>query len=208
MADAKPRCRLYLQVPAPLTAKLESHLAQAIANTSAACVLFCDSTKSMDETQASRLMDLVQAANVAGLVENDAALAERLGADGLHIDGADPEAYGRARDLLGDTANIGVNCGADRHDAMRLAELGADYVAFEAGSTDGIDQCTDIIAWWAEIFLVPCVAWNVDDPEQAARLAGLGADFVTPSRSIWQGDDPGAALAAIDGAIGRVRRAA
>jgi thiamine-phosphate pyrophosphorylase len=43
-----------------------------------------------------------------------------------------------------------------------------------------------LIAWWSEIFVVPCVAWNVDSADDAARLAVLGADFIAPSPHIWQ----------------------
>jgi len=221
MADAKPKCRLYLQAAAPLTAKLEAQLAQAMANTSVACILLCENAQPFDESHADRLIDLVQAAGVSCLIENDVALAERLGADGVHI-AADADLYKHARDLLGETANIGASCGLDRHNAMRLAEIGADYVAFgpetafspETASPpmtadiDTIDQCAELITWWSEIFVVPCIAWNIDDPAQAARLAGLGADFVAPSRTIWQDDNALAIIAEIDSAIGRARRAA
>ena len=93
---------------------------------------------------------------------------------------------------------------------MQLAELGADYVAFgaDANTIDAIDQYADIISWWSEIFVVPCVAWNVDNAEYAARLAALGADFIAPSISIWAGDDPARRIAEIDNAIRRSRRAA
>ncbi|MGH6865879.1 MAG: hypothetical protein ACREDO_06885, partial [Methyloceanibacter sp.] len=64
------------------------------------------------------------------------------------------------------------------------------------------------IRWWAEIFVVPCVAWNVDNPEDAAYLAKAGADYIAPSRKIWLADDATAVIAAIDNAIGRMRRAA
>jgi len=210
MADAKPRCRLYLQAPAPLTAKLEAQLTQTLANTSAACVLLCDEGRTIDESLADRLIDLIQGAGVACLIENDIALAERLGADGVHI-AADADLYESARNLLGESANIGVGCGLDRHDAMRLAEMGADYVAFgpdHANGIDAVDQCAELMAWWSDIFVVPCIAWNIDDPEQAARLAGLGADFVAPARTIWQDDRAASAIGDIDSAIGRVRRAA
>jgi thiamine-phosphate pyrophosphorylase len=103
----------------------------------------------------------------------------------------------------------------NRHEAMQLAEAGADYVAFGAETADaartiidGIDQCGDLIAWWSEIFVVPCVAWNIDSPAQAERLAELGADFVAPSRQIWQDDNAATIIAEIDSAIGRVRRPA
>ena len=210
MADAKPRCRLYLQAPAPLTAKLEAQLGQALANSSAACVLLCDDGQPIDETIADRIIDFVQGAGVACLIENDIALAESLGADGVHI-AADAELYGNARELLGESANIGVGCGFDRHEAMRLAEMGANYVAFgpeQVGDLDANNQCAEIMAWWSEIFVVPCVAWNIDDPKQAGRLAGLGADFVAPSRTIWP-DDPAASIFTnIDDAMRRARSAA
>ena len=210
MAELKHRCRLYFQFPAQPSATLEAQLAQALATTDAACVLLCGDGASIDEDHAGRLIDLVQASGLACLVENDAALAERLGADGLHLD-ANAETYTAARKLLGESANLGVLCGLERHDAMQMAELGADYVAFgpKAESIiDAIDQYADLIAWWAEIFVVPCVAWNVETAEQAAKFAVLGADFVAPSARIWHGDDALRRITEIDNAVRHVRRAA
>ena len=210
MAEVKHRCRLYFQFPAQPSAKLEAQLAQAIATTDAACVLLCGDGAPSDEDHAGRLIDLVQASGLACLIEHDAGLAERLGADGLHI-GAESEAYIAARKLLGESANIGALCGLGRHDAMQLAELGADYVAFGPKSEsiiDAIDQYADLIAWWSEIFVVPCVAWNVETAEQAAKFAALGADFVAPSARIWRDDDALRRIAEIDNAVRHVRRAA
>ena len=210
MAELKHRCRLYFQFPAQPSATLEAQLAQALATTDAACVLLCGDGASIDEDHAGRLIDLVQASGLACLLENDAALAERLGADGLHLD-ANAETYTAARKLLGESANLGVLCGLERHDAMQMAELGADYVAFGPKSEniiDAIDQYADLIAWWAEIFVVPCVAWNVETAEQAAKFAALGADFVAPSARIWHGDDALRRITEIDNAVRHVRRAA
>jgi thiamine-phosphate pyrophosphorylase len=208
MAEVKHRCRLYFQVPMPAPAPLSTQLAKAMADSDAACVLLCREESALDEIEASSLIDLVQARGLACLIEQDAALAERLGADGVHI-AADSALYAEARKLLGDGASIGAGCGVSRHDAMRLAELGADYVAFGPdGTIDTIDQYADLIAWWSEIFVVPCVAWNVDNAEDAARLAMLGADFVAPSKRIWRADDPLGRIAEIDRAVRQSRRAA
>jgi thiamine-phosphate pyrophosphorylase len=189
MAEFKNRCRLYFQFPAQPSAKLEAQLAQAITSADAACVLLCGEGEPVDEIHARHLVDFVQGRGLACLVETDAGLAARLGADGVHID-ADPRIYAEARKRLGETASIGAACGFSRHDAMLLAELGADYIAFgpkaAQGSIDAIDQPADLIAWWSEIFVVPCVAWNVDSAEEAARFAALGADFIAPSSRIWR----------------------
>lgn len=209
MTEVKHRCRLYFQVPTPAPAALGTQLAQAMAISDAACVLLCREDSAFDETEASSLIDVVQARGLACLIEQDAALAERLGADGVHLP-ADAVLYAEARSLLGDSVNIGAGCGVSRHDAMRLAELGADYVAFggQNGTIDAIDQYADIIAWWSEIFVVPCVAWNIDDADHAARLAALGADFIAPSARIWQADDPLTRIAEIESAVRQSRRAA
>ena len=210
MAEVKHRCRLYFQFPAQPSARIEAQLAQAIAGADAACVLICPDESTIDEIHAGRVVDLVQGRGLACLIENDAGLAERLGADGAHIE-ADPTAYTEARKRLGASASIGAACGLRRHDAMLLAEMGADYVAFgpEAGSNiDAINQCAELIAWWAGIFVVPCVAWNIDSAAEAARLAALGADFVAPSLKIWRDDEAPRLIADIDSAVRQARRAA
>jgi len=210
MAEHKHRCRLYFQVPTQPSPTLAAQLAQAMASTDAACVLLRTEESSVDHAHGERLIELVQSHGLACLIDKDAGLAERLGADGLHIE-ADPAIYADACKRLGESASIGAGCGLNRHHAMLLAERGADYVAFgsDPGSTNDVtDQCNELIAWWSEIFVVPCVAWNVDRVEQAARLAALGADFIAPSTSIWEADDALRLIAEIDSAIRQSRRAA
>ena len=209
MAEVKHRCRLYLQSPAQPPAALATQLTQVVASSDVACVLLCPEESSPDEAQIGRTIELVQTSGLACLIDGDAGLAERLGADGVHI-AADAATYAEARKRLGESASIGAGCGLNRHDAMLLAELGADYVAFgvDANTIDAIDQYTDLISWWSEIFVVPCVAWNVDNAEHAASLAVRGADFIAPSISIWAEDDPLRRIAEIDNAIRRSRRAA
>jgi thiamine-phosphate pyrophosphorylase len=209
MAEVKHRCRLYLQCPAQPPAALATQLTQVVASSDVACVLLCHEESAADEAQIGSVVDLVQKSGLACLIDGDAGLAERLGADGVHIE-ADAATYAECHKRLGESASIGAGCGLNRHDAMLLAELGADYVAFgaDANVIDAIDQYTDLISWWSEIFVVPCVAWDIDNAENAARLAALGADFVAPSIRIWTEDDPVRRIAEIDNAIRRSRRAA
>ena len=210
MAEVKPRCRLYLQLPGEPTPKLEAQLSQVLAAADAACVLLSGDGNAIDEQHVDRLIDLVQHADAACLLDGDAELAMRLGTDGVHLP-PDVELYRTARSLLGSEASIGVGCGLMRHEAMHLAELGADYVGFAPHSPsdiDSIDQCAELIAWWAEIFVVPCIAFDIDTVDQAERFASLGADFVAPSKLIWQADDGVDRIAKIASAISRARRAA
>jgi thiamine-phosphate pyrophosphorylase len=176
------------------SATLEDRLAHAMANTDAACVLLRPDPSRSNEN-AGTLVDLVQRRGLACLVADDPELASRLRADGVHI-APDPAIYARSRERLG---------------AMVLAELGADYVAFgaeERRDVDAIEHCAELIAWWSEIFVVPCVAWNVAGAEEAARYASLGADFVAPALDLWQSDDGLRLIGEIDRAIRQSRRAA
>jgi thiamine-phosphate pyrophosphorylase len=209
MAETSPRCRLYLTLPASPSATIEQSLAEAMDAADVACMLLCDGGIEADPALDTRLRELTLARDVAFLIENDAARAEQIGADGVHLP-ADAALYGQAREHLGQRAIIGVGCDKSRHQAMLLAELGADYVAF--GSTPalgdaGREERDGLIAWWSEIFVVPCVAWNVETPEEAVRLAGLGADFVALFPEIWLTEDAGKRIPRIGAALRAARSA-
>ena len=206
MVKTKPRCRLYLQVPTSLTARLEAQLSQALTEVAPACVLICGDAGTNLEAL-DPLIDCIQTAGAACLIENDAEGAAELGADGVHID-ADATLYARAREILGESANVGVGCGLRRHEAMELAEAGADYVAFGDGEAAHRETMAELIGWWSEVFVVPCVAWDVADVAEAERLTKLGVDFIAPPPTIWDSDTALETLRDMDHAIGRIRRAA
>lgn len=210
MAETPPRCRLYLTLPAIPSATTERSLAETLDTADVACVLLCAGSAEADPALDARFRELTQARDVAFLIENDAPRAKRIGADGVHIP-ADAALYGQTREHLGQRAIIGVGCNKSRHDAMLLAELGADYVAFgcpPAFSPGEPEERAGLIAWWSEIFVVPCVAWNVESQEEAERLAGLGADFVALSPDIWLTEDAGKRIASTGAALRKARSAA
>lgn len=126
-----------------------------------------------------------QKLGIAVLINADAGLARTLKADGIHVpwSATAQTAYGEARGQAGSHMMIGADAGRSRHTAMELGEADADYVAF--GIPDHVgDRATaenrqvDLIAWWSDIFQIPCMATNVTSPQHAQRLANAGADFV------------------------------
>ncbi len=136
------------------------------------------------------LLELVQGKDIAALIEGDAQLARTLRADGVHLPwDKDIEArYGEAREILGTRYIIGVDVGRSRHEAMVLAEEGADYIAFGIPAhVEDRETATarrlELVTWWSEIFEVPCVAFDVENVTDAEALAAAGADFVAIAKS-------------------------
>ena len=161
-------------------------LAAALGAAKVACVLVAPLPGALlDARAAGPLVEAAQRRNAAALIEEDAQLARTLRADGVHLCLANTGAngYGVARAVIGRGGIVGVDAGISRHDAMTVAEDGADYVAFGA-PTHLKDRAKarvrrdELVAWWAEIFEAPCVALDVETPEEAEALARAGADFV------------------------------
>ncbi|MGF1620338.1 MAG: thiamine phosphate synthase [Rhodomicrobiaceae bacterium] len=127
----------------------------------------------------AELLEIARGQNLAILIEEDWSLARELDMDGVHIR-ADAERLAEARRALGANKSIGVSCGLSRHEAMLMAEAGADYVAFgETGAAEP-DERAEMIGWWSEVFEVPCVAWLRDGEgfDEAGDLVRAGADFL------------------------------
>ncbi len=133
---------------------------------------------------AKPLIAAAQKAGAAALLAGNAQLARTLKADGAHLPVGSTEAdYEEARNILGQRFIVGADAGRSRDAAMRFGEAGAEYIGFGipefVGDTDSArSRQLDLIGWWAEIFEVPCVAFDVAAASDAAALAGAGADFV------------------------------
>jgi len=127
-----------------------------------------------------RLAGPVQANNVALVVEDNALVAARGGADGVHLTGG-PAAVAEARSSLKSERIIGIGGLRARHDAMDAGEAGVDYVMFGEPRPDGslppLAAVIERAGWWAEIFETPCVAY-APDAESIPALVETGAEFV------------------------------
>ena len=174
MASSDP-VGLYLIVEAtPGAAQLERLRAALATDAIASVLVTAGPGRELEAGHARPFVELVQEKGVAALVDGDAKLARALRADGVHLRAVEgvEDAYGEAREILGTRYIVGGDAGGTRHGAMALGEAGAEYVAF-SGPERG-----DLIAWWAEIFEVPCVAFDASTPADVADAARAGADFV------------------------------
>ena len=211
LGEAETACELYLAVETGPSA--QDYLAAALAAAPVACVLIeSANAEGLAATAARPLIEIAQRQGVAALVGSDARLARTLKADGVHLPWSKDllQAYEEARELLDNGLIVGVQAGKSRHDAMLLAENGADYIGFglpaEVKDRDsGRARRLELIAWWAEIFTVPCVAFDVDSPEDAGVLAAAGADFL--GCRLHRGTTPADVAERIAGIFRAVRQA-
>ncbi len=212
--DPRPRCRLYLITPADLEcdptslAAFRDRLEKALDGGDVACVqLRLKGVSDGDWRRAiDALMPLVQARDVAFILNDRADLAAEVGADGVHL-GQDDMACDDARALLGPDKIIGVTCKASRDLAAEAAEAGADYVAFGAFFESGTKPVTTpanpaILGWWATLSTLPAVAIGGVTAANCPPLIQAGADFLAVAGAVWTHPaGPAAAVAAFNAAI-------
>ena len=202
-SGTRPTPRLYVLTPAVSDpATLSGGLAEMSRAVDVAAVLLrlpdADERSLINRVKA--VAPGVQAAGAALLVDSRPDIVARAGADGAHLAG--PDALRAAVPQLKPDYIAGAGGLRSRHDAMVAAEAGADYVMFgepdAAGHRPSHDAVVDRIAWWAEVFEIPCVAYAtaLDDID---ALVAAGADFVAVGDAVFE-DPRGPRAAAADAA--------
>ena len=142
----------------------------------------------------------VQDRDAALLIDGHPAICPQVGADGAHL--PDVAALEAALAHLKPAHIAGCGGLQSRHDAMLAGEHGADYVMFGEPDARGFrpfETVLERVAWWAEIFVPPCVAW-VTRLDEITPLAKAGADFVAVGDGDMKWSDPrgfGAMIAAV-----------
>ena len=197
---SSPPCSLYLITP-PLTGANAGAFASGFvevlgaARAASALVRLAPGAQGEAKAIVAPLLKAAVSADCALILENDARLAARLGADGVHVAGAG-EALEEALESLKPERIVGAGALRMRDEAMAAGEMGADYVMF--GEPRGqvpamaLELLVERVGWWAEIFETPCVAY-AESIEAAGKLARAGADFVALDGAIWNAASPAAA---------------
>jgi thiamine-phosphate pyrophosphorylase len=206
MKQADNRCEPFLIVPHDVTADTLGEFAKGGGLAAAACILLCaDDAGRIERTRAAKLVELAHRAGIPLVLQDDIGAAKDLGTDGVHVE-ADENVYSEARRFLGEEAIVGAECGLSRHTAMTLGEQGADYVAFSGTDLDALQE---IVSWWSEVTIVPCVAWELESIDAAQGMAHAGADFVALGTAVWiHAEGPVAAMLQLAEAIGASKAAA
>src|ERR1700674_3026526 len=182
----RPAPRLYLVTP-PVAdaAQFGDHLAAALEGADVAAVLLrlCQDDERGRINCAKALVPIVQRKDAALLLDVDADLVARAGADGAHLSGIDNVTTALAS--LKPERIVGAGGMLTRHDAMLAADGGADYVMFgepdAAGHRPPFAAIEERLAWWAEICEVPCVG-SVRDADRRAALGRAADHFIASCR--------------------------
>jgi thiamine-phosphate pyrophosphorylase len=144
---------------------------------------------------ARRMLPVAIEKSAAFLIEDRGDLAEDIKPDGVHFSNFPAQAAQlsplKPRFIAG-AAGL-----ASRHDAMSAGEASADYVMFGEptnGKRPPFETILERVAWWAEIFNVPCVAYA---PDLAAvpLITRTGAEFIALGPWLFEADDPAEAAA-------------
>ena len=148
---------------------------------------------------AQTLLQLCRAQRVPLIINDDPDLADRVGADGVHL-GADDGDLRAARVRLGPDAIIGATCGDSLERAQIAARAGASYLAFgryfpsrtkpeaPAAQLQTLGQ--------ARALGLPVCAIGGLTPENASIALAAGADLIAAVGGVFAAADVESAAAA------------
>lgn len=167
----------------------------------AACVQYRNkrADAGLRERQARGLRSLCLDAGVPLIINDDAALAGQIDADGVHLGEHDGD-VAAARALLGDDAIIGVSCYDDLARAETAAVAGADYIAFGAffpsPTKPDARRASPALLQAAAPLGLRRVAIGGITPDNARPLIEVGADLIAVISGVFDAADPVAAAQA------------
>lgn len=150
-------------------------------------------TAALRREQAAALQALCVRHGVPLLINDDAPLAQAVGAAGVHI-GEDDGGVAAARALLGPAALVGASCYDEPALAREAVAAGASYVAFGAffpsRSKATTRRATPELLRQSAALGVPRVAIGGLTPDNVGPVIAAGADLVAVISSVFEAADP------------------
>ena len=143
--------------------------------------------------QAIALRRLTKEFAVPLIVNDDAALAKQVDADGVHLGGEDGD-VAVARTLLGGTKIIGVSCYNQLSRAADAQRDGADYLAFGAFFASTVKPSApvatlELLRQARQEFKLPIVAIGGITAQNGACLLSAGADALAVISALFGAED-------------------
>ncbi|HLR87141.1 MAG TPA: thiamine phosphate synthase [Wenzhouxiangella sp.] len=148
-----------------------------------------------DESVARQLLARCRRAGAQLIINDDVVLAARIGADGVHV-GRDDGDLAAIRRQAGDGLIVGASCYNDLERARRLAQAGADELAFgsvHASPTkpDAVHCPLDVLTQARELGR-PVIAIGGIVVGNAAAVISAGADWLAVGSALFSAADIGA----------------
>ena len=177
-----PKWGLYAITPEGKTADEVLDFTEAVLKGGACVVQYREKGRNNKTDLAKKLLELCHAHNVPLLINDNVELAEKMGADGVHL-GKDDGSILEARQRLGESAIIGVSCYNSIERAIAAEKEGANYVAFGrffSSSSKPLAAPAEIGTLTAakKVLTLPIVAIGGILPENGASLIDAGADLL------------------------------
>ncbi|TBW49666.1 thiamine phosphate synthase [Marinobacter halodurans] len=151
-----------------------------------------EATETERLARARDLVSLCTDNQVPLLINDDAALAKRVGAAGAHL-GQEDGNLAEARSLLGPEAILGKTCHASLELARAARDAGADYLAFgrffPSMTKPGAPAATPDILQRAQSLGLPLSAIGGVSLENAPLLIANGADLLAVIGGLFGTDD-------------------
>ena len=191
-----PTSGLYAITDAQLTPedRLVDMAAQAIAG---GAVMIQYRNKTADTAQREReahlLRDLCAAQGIPLIINDHLDLAQRVGAQGVHLGKADAQVQ-EARAILGEHAIIGVSCYNELQRASAAQQAGADYVAFGSfflseTKSGTVHATIELLTEARKHLPIPRVAIGGITPENGRPIVQAGAGLIAACHGVFgQGD--------------------
>ncbi len=143
--------------------------------------------------QAKALLALCRRHGAPLIVNDHAALALEIGADGVHL-GSEDGSIDVARAQLGPAAIIGVSCYNELETALKAQQAGASYVAFGSFFPSSIKPAAahaplTLLHEAKRELMLPVVAIGGIDHANAPQLIAAGADSVAVISALFSAED-------------------